>query len=97
MQAWLGRLGSWADALALGPADADGQGQDISRRWDAKDMIGLKVSFPGMERANPVLWLDSLLPMVGAVLGSAQKMHMSPVNLAYANHHSRGEGASSVQ
>lgn len=65
MQAWLGRLGSWADALALGPVAADLQGQAISKRWDAKDMIGLKVSFPGMERADPVLWLDNLLPMVG--------------------------------
>ena len=65
MQAWLGRLGSWADALALGPVAADLQGQAISKRWDAKDMIGLKVSFRGMERADPVLWLDNLLPMVG--------------------------------
>ena len=63
MQAWLGRLGSWADALALGPVALE-QEQDISRRWDAKDMIGLKVSFPGMENSNPVLWLDSLLPLV---------------------------------
>ena len=63
MQAWLGRLGSWADALALGPVAAE-QEQDISKRWDAKDMIGLKVSFPGMENSNPVLWLDSLLPQV---------------------------------
>ena len=64
MQAWLGRLGSWADALALGPVAADLQGQAVSKRWDAKDMIGLKVSFPGMQRADPVLWLDNLLPMV---------------------------------
>lgn len=64
MQAWLGRLGGWADALALGPVAADLQSQAISKRWDAKDMIGLKVSFPGMERADPVLWLDNLLPMV---------------------------------
>ena len=63
MQAWLGRLGSWADALALGPVAAE-QEQDISKRWDAKDMIGLKVSFLGMENSNPVLWLDSLLPLV---------------------------------
>ena len=64
IQAWLGRLGSWADPLALGPVAADLQGQAISKRWDAEDMIGLKVSFPGMERADPVLWLDNLLPMV---------------------------------
>ena len=63
MQAWLGRLGSWADALALGPVAAERE-QDISKRWDAKDMIGLKVSFPGMENSNPVIWLDSLLPLV---------------------------------
>ena len=65
MQAWLGRLGSRADALALGPVASEQNGRAISKRWDAKDMIGLKVSFPGMERANPMLWLDSLLPLVG--------------------------------
>lgn len=36
-----------------------------------------------MERANPVLWLDSLLPMVRALPGSAQKVHTSPVDLAH--------------
>ena len=63
MQAWLGRLGGWADALAFGPV-AVKQEQNISKRWDAKDMIGLKVSFPGMEKSDPVIWLDSLLPLV---------------------------------
>ena len=71
MQAWLGRLGSWADALALGSGCADLHGKAISKRWDVKDMIGLKVSFPGMQRADPVLWLDNLLPMVGLCYASA--------------------------
>ena len=76
MQAWLGRLGSWADALALGPVAAERE-QDISKRWDAKDMIGLKVSFPGMENSAAVLRLDSLPPLVSlyvSILSSARPL-----------------------
>lgn len=62
VESWLGRLGGAAAALVVRPADSEA-GQALSRRrWDVQDKIGIKAALPGLE--DPVLWLDTLLPLV---------------------------------
>lgn len=56
LQAWLGRMGSAADAL-LAAAQPAGAGS-----WDLENKVGLAVAFgQGADKA-PVVWLDLLLP-----------------------------------
>ena len=56
LQAWLGRMGSAADAL-LAATQPAGAGS-----WDLENKVGLAVAFGlGADRA-PVVWLDLLLP-----------------------------------
>lgn len=46
----------------LAPAMPDWAARATSRRWDAQDKLGVKVALPGLE--EPVLWLDTILPLV---------------------------------
>lgn len=56
LQAWLGRMGSAADAL-LAAAQPAGAGS-----WDLENKVGLAVAFGlGADKA-PMVWLDLLLP-----------------------------------
>ncbi len=66
MQAFLGRLGGAAGALVAGAPD-QAAAADVSRRWDVADRVGLRVDLPGVP-PDAVLWLDSLLPVVGCQL-----------------------------
>ncbi len=46
----------------LAPSMPDRAAGATNRRWDAQDKLGVKVALPGLE--EPVLWLDTILPLV---------------------------------
>ncbi|KAK9826371.1 hypothetical protein WJX81_003941, partial [Elliptochloris bilobata] len=58
LQAWLGRMGSAADALVVASTPAG------AVRWDLEDKVGLQVAFGQGAGKQPLVWLDLMLPQV---------------------------------
>ena len=67
LQAWLGRMGSAADAL-LAAAQPAGAGS-----WDLENKVGLAVAFGQAPDKAPVVWLDLLFPQARP----CPRLHMS--------------------
>ena len=61
IQAWLGRCGDTADALAVEPLEQQAACGGTAR-WDTDNKLGLTVPFP--EDQSLVVWLDKTLPKV---------------------------------
>jgi hypothetical protein len=60
IEAWLGRIGAHADALAL-PLDACGGGEHVVEQWDPAKKLTITLRYPDEDVA---VWLGRLLPDV---------------------------------
>ena len=60
IEAWLGRIGAHADALAL-PADAVSGSEHGVTQWDPATMLTIAMRYPDNDIA---VWLGRLLPDV---------------------------------
>ena len=59
IEAWLGRIGAHADALAL--TTDDGSGEHGVTQWDPAKMLTIAMRYP---EADIAIWLGRLLPDV---------------------------------
>ena len=76
IEAWLGRIGALADALALPGVSVEGgtvEGGASSKqgmlRWDLENRMGLRMPFL---EADFDVWLDSMLPEVRSLRVSSR-------------------------